>query len=132
MGSDTVVGADEGSECRGCLAELEGDLDLFAHAETEATVFLRYGHSEQTQSAHLGDDLPRDGVFAGHLIFQRHQAIIDETRHTLHQLCQGFLINRHGRSSLDIPLQQPIMSPAGLPRRRIDSILSAGTIATDP
>ena len=81
-------------------------------------VFLGYGQAEQPQLAHGGDDLGRDGVFAGHLIFQRHQAFAHEARHTIHQLCQGFPIDRQDRYSFDIPVGQPIMSPARLPRRR--------------
>ncbi len=131
MGADPVVRADEGAERGGRVAELEGHLHLLAHAEPEPAVFLRDGEAEKSELSHLGDDLRGHRVVAGYLIFQRHESLAHETPDGVDELIQRFPIDRHYPHSLDIPLPQPIMSPAGLPRQSpalvADTNAEAGT-----
>ncbi|MNM72543.1 hypothetical protein D3C81_842390 [compost metagenome] len=97
LGADAVVGADQGAEGRGGLAQFEGHQDLFFHAQAKAIVVLGNAQAEQAQFTHFLDDGWRYAVVFRHRMFGGHQPFADETRQAVEQQVECFLIVDHAR-----------------------------------
>jgi hypothetical protein len=75
-----------------CAAQLDPDQNLFLHVKAKPAIFGGDGQTEQTQFAHLSDDLVRHSVILGDLRFDGAQTLGDEATDGFDQLRAGFKI----------------------------------------
>src|SRR5690606_9227955 len=93
--ADAVVSAEDGTEGRRGLADLEGHQHLLFHRQAEAAVLLGDGQAEQAHLLHLLDDVLGNDVFFGDTLFRWDQPFTHEARNGVQQLVERFLVTNH-------------------------------------
>jgi hypothetical protein len=91
--SDPVVDRDQRAKCERRPAELERDVHLVFEREAEAAVFGRGRHTEQSELAHVGEQLGRDGVFFFEAFLVGDQLFADEAAERIEELGEGLAIH---------------------------------------
>ena len=78
------------------LANLEGDLALLAHRETDPAVFLGDGEAEQAEVLHLLNDVGGDLVELLDRFFGRNKPVAHKAAHCADEDFEGFGVDGHG------------------------------------
>src|SRR5690606_15228672 len=94
LAGDAVVGAEHRTERGRRVAELEGELHLLVHAETQSAVLLGEREAEEPHCCRLPAQLIGDRVELLDLLLPRNHLLADELAHGLEDV--GEFVALHG------------------------------------
>ena len=90
-----VVGAENRPERRRRLAQFERGPHLFLRREAEAAIGFGNGQAEETELAHLGEDVAWDAIVFREPLLVRHEPLAHEAGDRLPDLVQGGWVANH-------------------------------------